>query len=182
MFVSNLIGFFIILTAAVTLHVSGIVDIRTAGEAAEALRPLAGSFAFAIFAAGIIGTGLLAVPVLAGPVGYAVGEALKWPVGLGRLPGEAGAFYGAIAAATFLGVGLNFSGIDPIKALFWSAVLNGVVAVPLMVIMMMTMLSSIMGRFILPLPLAVMGWIATLIMTTTVVAMFAMLCFERASI
>ena len=107
-----------------------------------------------------------------------MGEALKWPVGLGRLPGEAKAFYGAIAAATFLGVVLNFSGIDPIKALFWSAVLNGVVAVPLMVIMMMmTARSSIMGRFTLPLPLAVMGWIATLIMTATVIAMFAMLSF-----
>jgi NRAMP (natural resistance-associated macrophage protein)-like metal ion transporter len=176
MFFSNLIGFFIILTAAATLNVNGVLDIRTSGEAAEALRPIAGSFAFVVFAAGIIGTGLLAVPVLAGSIGYAVGEALGRPVGLARLPGQAKVFYGLIAVATIVGVGLNFSGIDPIKALYWSAVLNGIVAVPLMVVMMlMTVRPRIMGRFTLPWPLAIMGWLATLVMTATVLGMFASL-------
>ena len=176
MFVSNLIGFFIIVATAATLHVNGILDIRTSGEAAEALRPIAGGFAFSLFAAGIIGMGLLAVPVLAGSAGYAVGEALKRPVGLARLPREAVAFYGIIAAATVLGVALNFAGLDPIKALFWSAVLNGIVAVPLMVVMMlMTRRPRVMGRFTLPRSLAVMGWVATIVMAATVVGFFATL-------
>jgi NRAMP (natural resistance-associated macrophage protein)-like metal ion transporter len=176
MFFSNLIGFFIIVTAAATLNVNGVLDIRTSGEAAEALRPIAGSFAFVVFAAGIVGTGLLAVPVLAGSVGYAVGEALGRPVGLARLPGQAKVFYGLIAVATIVGVGLNFSGIDPIKALYWSAVLNGIVAVPLMVVMMlMTARPRIMGRFTLPRPLAIVGWLATLVMAVTVLGMFASL-------
>lgn len=176
MFVSNLVGFFIIVTTAATLHVNGVLDIQTAAQAAEALRPLAGNFAFGVFAAGIIGTGLLAVPVLAGSAGYAVGEALKWPVGLGHLPTEAKSFYAIIATATLLGVGLNFSGIDPIKALFWSAVLNGIVAVPLMVVMMlMTARPRIMGRFTLPRGLAVMGWLATAVMAAIVIGMFATL-------
>ncbi len=130
---SNIIALFIMLTTAATLHAHGVTDIQTSSQAAEALRPIAGRFAFTVFALGIIGTGLLAVPVLAGSAAYAVGEALQWPVGLGRRPGRARAFYGAITAATLVGAMLNFTPIDPIRALFWSAVINGVAAVPIMV-------------------------------------------------
>ena len=170
---SNLISLFIIVTTAATLHAHGITDIETSAQAAEALRPIAGPFAFAVFAAGIIGTGLLAVPVLAGSAAYAVGEALEWPTGLGRRPLEAKAFYGTIAAATLIGIGINFVALDPIKALFWSAVINGVIAVPLMVVMMiMTARPAVMGRFTLPRPLLLMGWLATAVMGLTVLAMF----------
>ena len=130
---SNLISLFIIITAAATLNAHGITNIQTSAQAAEALRPIAGEFAFAVFAAGIIGIGLLAVPVLAGSAAYALGEAFGWPTGLSRLPRDAKAFYGTIAVATLIGILINFVHLDPIKALFWSAVLNGVVAVPLMV-------------------------------------------------
>src|SRR6202011_1445551 len=129
---SNLISLFIIITTAATLNAHGISDIQTSAQAAEALRPIAGVFTFALFAAGIIGIGVLAVPVLAGAAAYALGEALDWPTGLARRPLDAKAFYGAIAAATLIGVLINFVHLDPIKALFWSAVINGVVAVPLM--------------------------------------------------
>jgi NRAMP (natural resistance-associated macrophage protein)-like metal ion transporter len=174
MAVSNLIGLFIIITTAATLYASGVTDIATSAQAAEALRPIAGPLAFVLFAAGIIGTGLLAIPVLAGSVGYALGEALGWRTGLGRLPHEAKAFYGIIALATLLGVGINFIDIDPIKALFWSAVLNGVIAVPLMpVMMMLAMNRKVMGKFILPKPLWAMGWLATAVMAVTVLAMAA---------
>jgi NRAMP (natural resistance-associated macrophage protein)-like metal ion transporter len=171
---SNLIGLCIIWTTAATLNVHGITDIATSAQAAEALRPIAGDFAFAIFAAGIIGTGLLAVPVLAGSAAYAVGEVLQRPTGLGRLPREAKSFYGMIAAATLIGVGINFVGLDPIKALFWSAVINGVVAVPVMVVMMlMAVRPDIMGQWTLSRPLRAMGWLSTAVMAVTVVAMFA---------
>jgi NRAMP (natural resistance-associated macrophage protein)-like metal ion transporter len=171
--VSNLVAFFIMVTTAATLNTHGITDIETSAQAAEALRPIAGEFAFLVFALGIVGTGLLAVPVLAGSAAYAVGEALQWPIGLARLPREARAFYGTIAVATAIGVGMNFIGIDPIKALFWTAVLNGVIAVPLMVVsMMMAMSPRVMGRFILSRPLAVMGWLATAVMALIVAAMF----------
>ena len=170
---SNLIGLCIIWTTAATLNAHGITDIQTSAQAAEALRPIAGNFAFAVFAAGIIGTGLLAVPVLAGSAAYAVGEALQWPTGLGRLPREAKAFYGMIAAATLIGVGINFVGIDPIKALFWSAVINGIVAVPVMAVMMlMAVRPNIMGQWTLSRPLRVMGWLSTAVMAVTVIAMF----------
>ena len=170
---SNLISLFIIITAAATLGAHGITDIETSAQAAQALRPIAGEFAFLVFALGIVGTGLLAVPVLAGSAAYAVGEALQWPTGLARLPMEARAFYGTIAFATAVGVAINFVGVDPIKALFWTAVLNGVIAVPLMVVsMIMAMSRRVMGRFVLPGPLAVMGWLATAVMTVIVAAMF----------
>jgi Mn2+/Fe2+ NRAMP family transporter len=169
---SNLISFFIIITAAATLNAHGVTDIATSAQAAEALRPIAGPFAFAVFASGIIGTGLLAVPVLAGSAAYAVGEALQWPTGLGRLPLDAKAFYATIAVATLVGAGIDFIAIDPIKALFWSAVINGVIAVPLMVIMMvMSVRPAVMGRFVLPRPLLLMGWLATGVMAATVLAM-----------
>jgi len=159
MFFSNLIGWFIIVTAS---------------QAADALRPVAGPFAFLLFALGIIGTGMLAVPVLAGSAAYALGETLKWPVGLARLPMDAKAFYGAIAAATMIGVGMNLTPIDPIKALFWSAVLNGVVAAPLMAVtMLMARNRRVMGRFVIRPGLAAVGWIATLAMAGSAVVLFA---------
>jgi NRAMP (natural resistance-associated macrophage protein)-like metal ion transporter len=169
---SNLISLFILITAAATLNAHGITDIQSSSQAAEALRPIAGVFTFAVFAAGIIGTGMLAVPVLAGSAAYAVGEALGWSVGLARLPLDAKAFYGTIAVATLVGIFINFVDIDPIKALFWSAVLNGVVAVPLMVVMMMmTMQPKVMGEFTLPRPLWAMGWLSTAVMAVTVAIM-----------
>lgn len=174
MFFSNAISWFIIVTVAATLHAHGITDIATSAQAAEALRPIAGNFAFALFALGIIGTGMLAVPVLAGSAAYAVAEALEWPSGLARLPMEAKAFYGTIAFATLIGVAFNLLPIDPIKALFWAAVLNGVVAVPIMVItMLMARQRQVMGAFTLALPLTLMGWLATAVMGVVVAAMFA---------
>jgi NRAMP (natural resistance-associated macrophage protein)-like metal ion transporter len=171
---SNLISLFIIITTAATLNAHGITDIQTSAQAAEALRPIAGVFTFALFAFGIIGIGLLAVPVLAGSAAYAVGEALGWPTGLSRLPQDAKAFYGTIAVATLIGIFINFIDIDPIKALFWSAVLNGVVAVPLMaVIMIMARQPRVMGSLIIPRPLWAMGWLTTAVMAVVVAAMFA---------
>jgi NRAMP (natural resistance-associated macrophage protein)-like metal ion transporter len=171
---SNLISLFIIVTTAATLHLHGITDIQTSAQAAEALRPIAGVFTFAVFAAGIIGIGLLAVPVLAGSAAYALGEAMGWTTGLNRQPLEAKAFYGTIGVATVVGVLINFVDIDPIKALFWAAVLNGVVAVPLMVvIMIMAMQERIMGKFTLPRPLWAMGWLSTAVMAVAVAIMFA---------
>ena len=165
MALSNLISLFIIVTTAATLRTQGITDIQTSADAAQALRPIAGDFAFVLFASGIIGIGLLAVPVLAGSAAYALGEAFDWRTGLSRSPGEAKAFYGAIAVATIVGVGINLVAIDPIKALFWAAVLNGIVAVPLMVvIMVMAANPRVMGDFTLPLPLKVLGWACTLVM------------------
>ncbi|HTC11860.1 MAG TPA: Nramp family divalent metal transporter [Acetobacteraceae bacterium] len=173
---SNLISFFIIVTAAATLHTQGVANIETSAQAAEALRPIAGVFTFVIFAAGIIGIGLLAVPVLAGSAAYALGEALNWPTGLDRRPLDAKAFYGTIAVATVIGILINFVDLDPIKALFWSAVLNGVVAVPLMVvIMVMAMQPKIMGSFVLPRPLWAMGWLCTAVMAVAVTIMFVTL-------
>lgn len=170
---SNIISLFIIITTAVTLHAHGVTDIQTSSQAAEALRPIAGAFTFALFAAGIIGIGLLAVPVLAGSSAYAVGEALGWTTGLARLPLDAKAFYAAIAVSTLVGVAINFVGVDPIKALFWSAVLNGVVSVPLMIVMMIMAASpKVMGRFVLPRPLWAMGWLCTATMATAVAVMF----------
>jgi Mn2+/Fe2+ NRAMP family transporter len=172
MAISNLIALFIIITSAATLNAAGVTDVQSSTQAAEALRPLAGPFAFALFALGIIGTGLLAIPVLAGSAAYAVGEARRWPTGLARQPLEAKAFYVTIAIATLLGVAMNFVSIDPIKALFWSAVINGVVAVPLMaVVMVMAMHKRIMGRFTIGLGLVAVGWLATAVMAATVVGM-----------
>jgi NRAMP (natural resistance-associated macrophage protein)-like metal ion transporter len=171
---SNLISLFIIITTAATLHAHGITDVATSAQAALALRPLAGEGAFLLFALGVIGIGLLAVPVLAGSAAYALGEALDWPTGLGRAPLDARAFYAAIAVATLAGIGINAVHIDPLKALFWSAVLNGIVAPPLMaVIMMIASRADIMGRFVLPWPLKFLGWTATGTMFVVVVALFA---------
>ena len=174
MFLSNAVGWFIIVTVAATLNAHGVKDIATATQAAEALRPIAGPFAFALFAVGIIGTGMLAVPVLAGSAAYALAEALEWPSGLARKPKAAKAFYGTIAVATLLGMVFNLLPIDPIRALFWTAVLNGVAAVPIMVMtMIMAGQKRVMGRFVLPWPLTALGWLATAVMTAVAVAMFA---------
>ena len=171
--ISNLVALFIVVTTAATLNVHGITDIKSSADAAQALRPLAGDFAFAVFAAGIIGTGLLALPVLAGSAAYALGEALNWPVGLARLWYQARAFYGTIAVATALGVAMNYLPIDPMKALFWSAVINGVAAVPIMAIMMLIATrKKIMGSFTLPLALRLLGWIATAVMALAALAMW----------
>jgi NRAMP (natural resistance-associated macrophage protein)-like metal ion transporter len=171
---SNVVALFIMLTTAATLNAHGIKDIQTSSQAAEALRPIASEFAFTIFALGIIGTGLLALPVLAGSAAYAVGEALHWRVGLSQRPGRAKAFYGTIAAATLVGAVLNFTPLDPIKALFWSAVINGVAAVPIMaMIMLMASRQAIMRQFTLGPWLKTLGWIATAVMAAAAVGMFA---------
>jgi NRAMP (natural resistance-associated macrophage protein)-like metal ion transporter len=171
---SNVISLFIIVATAATLNAHGITNIQTSAQAAEALRPIAGVFTFALFATGIIGIGLLAVPVLAGSGAYALGEALGWTTGLDRQPLDAKAFYGTIAVSTLIGIGINFVGLDPIKALFWSAVINGVVAVPLMVIiMLMAMRHDVMGRFVLPRALWAMGWLCTVTMAIAVAIMLA---------
>jgi NRAMP (natural resistance-associated macrophage protein)-like metal ion transporter len=171
---SNLIAFFIIVTTAATLNAHGITDVQTSEQAAQALRPIAGEFAFFVFALGILGTGLLAIPVLAGSAAYALAEAMAWPSGLARLPRDAKAFYATIVGGTLIGVAINFVNIDPMKALFWTAVINGVVAVPLMVLMMlMTMRRDVMGQFTLPRLLWVMGWLSTAVMALAVATMFA---------
>ena len=173
---SNLVAFFIILSAAATLHQAGITDIQTSAQAAEALRPLAGDFAFLLFSLGIIGTGMLAVPVLAGSAAYAVVESFDWGSGLDKKLHEAKEFYAIIALATLGGVLLNFTSIDPIKALFWSAVINGVIALPIMVVMMLLGSNErVMGRFTIGTRLRWLGWLATTVMGAAVVAMFATL-------
>jgi Mn2+/Fe2+ NRAMP family transporter len=169
---SNLVALAIIFTTAATLHSNGITNVETSAQAAEALRPVAGAFAFTLFALGIIGTGLLAVPVLAGSAAYAVGEARKWPVGLARKPEKAKAFYVTLTIATMIGVALNFSPINPIRALYWSAVINGVVAVPVMIIMMhMTANPKVMGQFTINGGLRSAGWLATAVMVAAALAM-----------
>ena len=176
MLLSNIVAIFIVITTAATLHAHGVTDIQTSSQAALALKPIAGPFVFFVFALGIIGTGMLAVPVLAGSAAYAVGEVLGSHVGLARRLKRAPTFYAVIAVAFLVGVGLNFTHIDPIKALFWSAVINGVVAVPVMVMMML--LSSrpaVMGRFVLPWPLKLVGWLSTLVMAAAAIGMFATL-------
>ena len=171
---SNIIAFFIILTSAVTLHTQGKVDIQTASEAAEALRPIAGNLAFFLFSVGIIGTGLLAVPVLAGSAAYGMGEALKWPTGLERKPLEAKGFYVILAISTLIGLGMNFfTSIDPVKALFWSAVINGVVAPPVMLVMMlMSTNPKVMGEFTISKYLKIGGWLATSVMFVAAAGLF----------
>jgi NRAMP (natural resistance-associated macrophage protein)-like metal ion transporter len=170
---SNAVALFIILTAAATLNAHGVTNIQTSAQAAEALRPIAGEATFVIFALGIVGTGLLAVPVLAGSAAYAVGEALGWHVGLARRPRRARGFYAVIAGATLVGAALNFTPIDPIKALFWSAVINGVVAVPVMgMMMLLASRADVMGRFTLPRGLKLIGWTATAVMAAAAAGMF----------
>jgi NRAMP (natural resistance-associated macrophage protein)-like metal ion transporter len=171
--VSNTIALFIIIATAATLHATGVTDIQTSSQAAEALRPIAGAFTFALFGAGIVGTGMLAIPVLAGSAAYAVAEVFRWPQGLDRLLGEAKAFYGVIAVATMGGVALNFTTLDPIKALYWSAVVNGVLAAPLMAVMMLISTNGrVMGRLTLPRWMVFGGWLATVVMALATIGFF----------
>jgi len=169
---SNLIAFFIMLTAAATLHAHGVTDIESSAQAAEALRPVAGDFAFLLFSMGIVGTGLLAVPVLAGSAAFAVAETFRWRQGLNLTPLRGVRFYGVIAVATLLGVGLGFTRLDPIKALFYAAVVNGVISVPIMAVMMrMASNPDIMGKFVVKRRLRILGWAATGVMAIAVAAM-----------
>ena len=139
------------------------------------MRPIAGVFTFALFAAGIIATGMLAVPVLAGSAAYGVSEVFGWTEGLDRRPREAKAFYATIAVATLSGLALNFTSIDPVKALYWSAVVNGVLAAPLMAVMMMIgMNKRIMGRLTLPRSMQIVGWLATIVMALAAIAFFSL--------
>jgi Mn2+/Fe2+ NRAMP family transporter len=173
MFYSDLTAYFIILATAVTLHVAGITDIQTAAQAASALRPLAGDFAFILFALGILGVGLIGVPVLAGSAAYALAEAMDWKSGLERKARDARGFYSVIAISVLAGLIIQYSPISPMKALFWSAVINGIVAVPLMVvIILLASKKSVMGPFTSSRPIVVLGWIATAVMGLAAILMF----------
>jgi NRAMP (natural resistance-associated macrophage protein)-like metal ion transporter len=171
---SNLIAFFIILSTAATLHLAGTVDIQTSAQAAEALRPLGGPTAFLLFSLGIIGTGMLAVPVLAGSAAYAVAESFDWQSGMDRKLPEALGFYAIIGIATIGGVALTFTHLDPVRALVWSAEINGIIAVPIMAVMMMlASRKDVMGDFVIRPRLRRLGWAATGVMAVTVVAMMS---------
>jgi NRAMP (natural resistance-associated macrophage protein)-like metal ion transporter len=172
---SNLVALAILITSAVTLHARGLAAIDSAAQAAAVLKPVAGTYAFVLFALGIIGTGLLSVPVLAGSAAYALGEARGWPVGLSRAPSRARAFYASIALATLLGALGNVLQINSIKALVWAAVINGIVAVPVMVmIMLLGMRADIMGKFRISLRLQLTGWAATVVMAIASVVFLAL--------
>ena len=172
MLYSDITAYFIILATAVTLHTGGVTDIETAAQAANALRPLAGDFAYIFFALGILGVGLIGVPVLAGSAGYALSEAMGWNFGLGRKARDARGFYGVIAISVLIGLAIQYSPIAPMKALFWSAVINGVVAVPLMaVILVLVSKKSVMGEFTVGRLTRTLGWIATGVMSAAAILM-----------
>jgi Mn2+/Fe2+ NRAMP family transporter len=172
MALSNLIAIAIMIATAATLHAHGVTQINTAADAASALKPIAGNFAFALFSIGIIGTGLLAIPVLAGSTGYAVSEAAGWNTGLDNMPWQARGFYAVIVAAVILGLGIDYSGLDPIKALYWSAVLNGIIAVPMMAALMYVAGSRAkMGDFRVGWVLGGLGWLGTAVMAAAAVTM-----------
>jgi len=157
----------------VTLHAQGVTDIQTSAQAASALRPVAGEFAFALFSLGIIGTGLLAIPVLAGSAAYAMAGTFRWRNSLELPPSKAKGFYSIIAVSTLIGIGIGFLPIDPIKALFWSAVINGVISIPIMVVMMlMAGDRKVMGRFVISSWLKWLGWATAVFMAVAVAAMF----------
>jgi Mn2+/Fe2+ NRAMP family transporter len=173
MLYSDLTAYFIILATAVTLHAAGVTDIGTAAQAASALRPLAGDFAFLLFALGILGVGLIGVPVLAGSAAYAVAEAMEWNWGLERKAADARGFYGVICVSVLASLVIQYSPISPMKALFWSAVINGIVAVPLMVVIIILASSrSVMGPYTAPRTLIAFGCIATAVMGGASVMMF----------
>lgn len=179
---SNLIAVAIIITTAATLHAQGYTDIQSSAQAAEALKPIAGPLAELVFALGIIGTGLLAIPVLAGSTAYAIGEGRRWKVGLSRKPKEAIAFYTVLGLSGLCGIGLNFTPIDPIKALYWSAVVNGVLAAPVMVILMVLVRRpNVMGKFVVGGALYWMGWASTLAMALCILGMMATLFMGSAA-
>jgi NRAMP (natural resistance-associated macrophage protein)-like metal ion transporter len=172
---SNLIAFFIMLTAAATLHEHGLTNVESSVQAAEALRPIAGKFAFLLFSMGIVGTGLLAIPVLAGSSAFAMAETFRWRRGLDLSPLTGARFYLVIAASTLAGVGMGFTHLDPIRALYWAAVLNGVVSAPIMgLLMLMAANPQVMGTFVIGARLKVLGWLATIAMAVAVVCMFAL--------
>jgi Mn2+/Fe2+ NRAMP family transporter len=173
MFYSNITAYFIILATAVTLHTAGITDIDTAAQAAAALRPLAGDMAFLLFAIGIIGVGLIGVPVLAGAAGYALSEAMGWKWGLERKVRDARGFYAVISISILSALAIQYSPINSMKALFWSAVINGIVAVPLMaLIIILASKKSVMGDYTASRPIVILGWIATAIMGAAALGMF----------
>jgi len=173
MLFSNAVAFFVMLTAGVVLHGAGVHEINSTEDAARALEPLAGKLAFALFTLGIVGTGLLAVPILSASAAYALADVFHWKTGLSREPKDARLFYTVIAVATLGGLGLNFTDIDPMRALFWSAVVNGVIAVPIMfAILRVASNKKLMGKFVAPRPLRLVGWAATGVMALAVAAMF----------
>jgi Mn2+/Fe2+ NRAMP family transporter len=175
---SNLIAFFIILTTAATLHAAGVLDVQTSAQAAEALRPLAGELTFVLFGLGIIGTGMLAVPVLAGSAAYAVAEAAGWcgSLRLGLANRDGRAFYGVLAAATLGGVALCYTPADPVKELFWAAVLNGMIAAPIMAVtMLLASRTGAIGEHVIGPRLRWLGWLATAAMAATAIATVATL-------
>jgi NRAMP (natural resistance-associated macrophage protein)-like metal ion transporter len=177
---SNLIAVAIVIMTAATLHANGVTNIESSSQAADALRPIAGPFASIVFTVGIVGTGLLAVPVLAGSAAYAVAEAAGWPAGLARQPREAVSFYATLALAVGIGIGINFTPINPISALYWSAVINGAVAVPIMVLLMiMTARRQVMGDFTIGLGLKIFGWAATIAMFLSVIGMAVTTLFHN---
>jgi NRAMP (natural resistance-associated macrophage protein)-like metal ion transporter len=172
MAMSNLISLAIMIATAAALHAHGATNINTAADAAKALEPIAGRFAFSLFSLGIIGTGLLAIPVLAGSAGYGVAEAAGWKTGLDNMPWQARGFYTVIGAAVLLGLGIDWSPLDPIKALYWSAVLNGVVAVPMMAALMVVASSrKKMGEFRVGWVLGGLGWLSTGVMAAATLTM-----------
>jgi len=170
--VSNVVAFFIMLTAAVTLSQHGIHDIESSTQAAEALKPAAGPLAFILFSLGIVGSGMLAIPVLAGSAAYAMAGTFNWSNSLDHPPARSVKFYSIIGVATLLGAGLALSSVNTIDALFWSAVINGVAAVPVMILMMLLAVNpKVMGRFTIGLKTKIMGWCATIAMVAAVIAM-----------
>ena len=172
MFYSNITAYFIILATAVTLNVYGITDINTAAQAASALRPLAGDFAFLLFAMGILGVGFIGVPVLAGAGAYALSEVLNWNTGLERKVADAQGFYSIIVVSVFLGLAIQYTPISPMKALFWSAVINGIIAVPLMiVVILLVSKKSVMGKFTASRPIIILGWVAVAVMGFAAIGM-----------
>lgn len=176
MFFSNLVMYFIILTTAATLHAHGTTQIETAREAAEALRPFAGQGAYLLFTLGLIGTGMLAIPVLAGSAAYAVAEARKWRGTLEDRPRNSRRFYTVIAVAMLLGLALDFVGFNAVKMLFYSAVLNGVLAPPLIVlVILLTSKSKVMGTRVSSRPLRLLGWATAVVMTAAAIGMLATL-------
>jgi Mn2+/Fe2+ NRAMP family transporter len=169
---SNLIAFCIMLTTAVTLNAHGVTNIETTAQAADALRPIAGEHAFLLYTLGIVGTGMLAVPVLAGSAAYAVAEVFDMPASLGLAVGEARGFYAVLAASVLVAIALDFNDVDPVRELFWSAVINGVISVPIMAaLMLLAMRSDVMGRWVMTRRHRIGGWSAVALMTAAVGAL-----------
>jgi Mn2+/Fe2+ NRAMP family transporter len=172
MLLSNVVMYFIILATATTLYKAGKPDIQSATDAAEALRPLAGNAARVLLAVGLIGSGFLAVPILTGCCAYAIAEAFDWKLGLDKKPGRAKGFYGIIAGCTLIGASVNFAGINPIKALFWTAVINGVLAPPLLVIIMLVSnKKEILGDRRNGVLINILGWLTALIMAAAAIGL-----------